>query len=166
MRVMRDCSARFSAGMPTTTSKPGMWIATEWPYEKIQSRLEEVYGMPNIGGDSAYGGLRGNIMRTPGQRQQNFALEGLINEAAAAAKADPIQFRIEHTTEQRLIDILNATAKAAGWESRPSPHRGARKTGSGAVTGRGVCIMLRENAYWVGIAEVEVTPAAGRCAGD
>ncbi|MGB9431135.1 MAG: molybdopterin cofactor-binding domain-containing protein [Candidatus Acidiferrum sp.] len=149
------------SGTPTTTSKPGMWIATEWPYEKIQSRLEEAYGMPNIGGDSAYGGLRGNIMRTPGQRQQNFALEGLINEAAAAAKADPIQFRIEHTSEQRLIDILNATAKSAGWESRPSPHRGARKTGSGAVRGRGMCIMLRENAYWVGIAEVEVTPVPG-----
>jgi len=33
----------------------------------------------------------------------------------ASAGADPIQFRINHTTDQRLIDILNATAKAAGW---------------------------------------------------
>ncbi len=53
-------------------------------------------------------------MRTPGQRQQNFVLEGLINEAAAAAKADPVQFRLDHTADQRLMDILNATAKAAG----------------------------------------------------
>jgi len=149
------------AGMPTTASKPGMWIATEWSYDKIQNRLEEVYGMPNIGARSAYGGLRGNIMRTPGQRQQNFALEGLINEAAAAAKADPIQFRKEHTTEPRLIEILDATAKAAGWESRPSPHRDARKIGSGKLAGRGACIMLRSNAYWVGIAEITVTPASG-----
>jgi len=29
------------------------------------------------------------------------------------------------------------------------------------VTGRGVCIMVRSNAYWVGIAEVAVTPATG-----
>ncbi|MGB2634589.1 MAG: molybdopterin cofactor-binding domain-containing protein [Candidatus Acidiferrum sp.] len=101
------------AGMPTTASKPGMWIATEWPYEKIQTKLEEVYGMPNIGADSASGGLRGNIMRTPGQRQQNFALEGLMNEAAAMAKADPIQFRKDHTTEPRLLELLDATAKAA-----------------------------------------------------
>ena len=100
-------------------------------------------------------------MRTPGQRQQNFALESLINEAAAAAKADPIQFRLQHTTDQRLIDILNATAEAAAWESRPSPHPGARTTGSDPVTGRGVCIMVRANAYWVGIAEVAVTPATG-----
>ena len=27
--------------------------------------------------------------------------------------------------------------------------------------GRGMCIMLRENSYWVGIAEVEVTPSTG-----
>ncbi len=149
------------AGMPCATSKPGNWIATEWHYEKIQ-RLEEVYGMPNLAAESASGGLRGNIMRTPGQRQQNFALEGLINEAAAAVKADPVQFRIEHTTDQRLIDILNATAKAAGWQPRPSPHRGARKTGSATMTGRGVCIMVRSNAYWVGIAEVAVIPATGK----
>jgi len=148
------------AGMPCSTSKPGNWIATEWHYEKIQ-RLEEVYGMANLAAESASGGLRGNIMRTPGQRQQNFALEGLINEAAAAAKADPVQFRIDHTTDQRLVDILSATAKAAGWETRPSPHRGARKSGSNATIGRGVCIMVRSNAYWAGIAEVAVTPASG-----
>jgi CO/xanthine dehydrogenase Mo-binding subunit len=149
------------AGMPCSTSKPGGWVATEWPYDKIQNRLEEAYGMPNLGAETVSGGLRGNIMRTPGQRQQNFALEGLINEAAAAANADPIQFRINHTTDQRLIDILNGTAKAAGWEPRHSPHQGARKTGNGQVTGRGVCIMVRANAYWVGIAEVAVVPATG-----
>ena len=149
------------AGMPCSTSKPGGWIATEWPYDKIQNRLEEAYGMPNLGAESVSGGLRGNIMRTPGQRQQNFALEGLINEAAASAKVDPLQFRIDHTTDERLIDLLNATAKAAGWEPRPSPRRGARRTGNRAVTGQGVCIMVRQNAYWVGIAEVTVVPATG-----
>src|SRR5258706_5270022 len=150
------------AGMPCSTSKTGTWVATEWPYDKIQNRLEEAYGMPNLAAESAGGGLRGNIMRTPGQRQQIFALEGLINEAAAAAKADPIRFRIEHTSEQRLIDILNATAKAAGWEARHSPHSGARRTGASPLTGRGVCVVFRNNAYWVGIAEVAVTPATGK----
>lgn len=149
------------AGMPTATSKPGNWVATEWAYDKIGNRLEDAYGMPNLAGDSANGGLRGNIMRTPGQRQQNFALEGLINEAAAAAKMDPIVFRKEHTTEPRLLELLDATAKEGAWEARPSPHRGARKTGSTAVHGHGMCIMLRENSYWVGIAEVEVTPGTG-----
>ncbi len=146
------------AEMPCSASKPGSWVATEWPYDKIQNRLEDAYGMPNLGWESASGGLRGNIMRTPGQRQQNFALEGLINEAAAAANTDPIQFRLDHTTDERLINILKATAKGAGWEPRSSPHSQARKTGSAPVNGRGVCVMLRENAYWVGIAEITVVP--------
>jgi CO/xanthine dehydrogenase Mo-binding subunit len=149
------------AGLPTATSKPGNWVATEWPYDKIVNRLEDAYGMPNLAGDSANGGLRGNIMRTPGQRQQNFALEGLINEAAAAAGADPIEYRLAHTSDERMISLLNATAKAANWETRPSPHHGARRTGSTPVTGRGVCVMIRENAYWVGIAEVSVVPSSG-----
>jgi nicotinate dehydrogenase subunit B len=149
------------AGMPSATSKPGNWVATEWVYDKIANRLEDAYGMPNLAGDSANGGLRGNIMRTPGQRQQNFALEGMINEAAAAAKLDAIEFRKLHTSEPRLLELLDATAKEAAWERRPSPHRGARKTGNLAVHGRGVCLMRRENAYWVGIAEVEVTPETG-----
>jgi nicotinate dehydrogenase subunit B len=150
------------AGMPSTAAGTGGWVATEWPYDKIRNRLEEAYGMPNLAADSAAGGLRGNIMRTPGQRQQNFVLEGLINEAAASASADPIQFRLNHTTDPRLIDILNATAKSAAWEPRPSPHPGARRTGSDPVTGRGVCIIVRENSYWVGIAEVTVIPATGK----
>jgi CO/xanthine dehydrogenase Mo-binding subunit len=149
------------AGLPCNTSKPGSWIATEWSYDKIPNKLEEAYGSANLGADSTSAGLRGNIMRTPGQRQQNFALECLMNEAAAAVKVDQIQFRKEHTTEQRLLELMDATAKAAGWEARPSPHRTASKTGASPVHGRGMSIMLRENAYWVGIAEVAVTPLTG-----
>lgn len=150
------------AGMPGTTfTNASAWVATEWPYDRIVHRLERASAMPNIGADLATGGLRGNIMRTPGQRQQNFVLESLINEAAAAAGADPVQFRIDHTTDQRLIDIIRATAKAAGWEPRPAPHARARRTGTEPVSGRGVSIIKRTNGYWVGIADVSVIPATG-----
>src|ERR1700733_8546555 len=107
------------AGMPCSQPKPGNWIATEWGYDKIPCRQEQVYGMPNLGADSQAAGLRGLIMRTPGQRQQNFALESLMNEAAACADIDPIQYRLLHTTDRRLIDIIHAPAKAAAWEPRP-----------------------------------------------
>ena len=36
-----------------------------------------------------------------------------------------------------MIDIINATAKAAAWKPHPSPHPGARRTGTEPVTGRG-----------------------------
>lgn len=106
-------------------------------------------------------GLRGNIMRTPGQRQHVCALESILNEAAAAAGADPAQFRIDHTKDQRLIDIIRKTTAEAGWTPRPSPNPAARRTGDTPVTGRGFAAMYRFGAYWAGIAEVEVVPSTG-----
>ena len=105
-------------------------------------------------------------MRTPGQRQQNFALESLINEAASCASIDPIQFRLLHTTDQRLIDIIHATAKAAAWEPRPSPHPGARSTGSEPVTGRGVGLWSRQNSLLDGDRRGCGYSGYGRSAGD
>src|SRR6187402_2986432 len=61
------------AGMPCSKPKAANWIATEWAYDKIEHRFEEAYGIPNLGADTSAVGLRGLIMRTPGQRQQNFA---------------------------------------------------------------------------------------------
>jgi CO/xanthine dehydrogenase Mo-binding subunit len=137
------------AGMPAGTTKPGGFIATEWPYDKIATRLERAYAMANLGAESPHGGLRGLIMRTPGQRQQNFVLESLINKAAAVAKVDPIQFRLQHTTDERLIGVLKAVAQAANWDSRP------------ANGGYGIAIMRRAGAYWAAVAAVTVTPATG-----
>ena len=46
-------------------------------------------------------GLRHRSMRTPNQLQQNFAVECMINEAAAAAGSDPNpETGIDHTTDQ------------------------------------------------------------------
>jgi nicotinate dehydrogenase subunit B len=149
------------AGMPAGTEYPGGFLALEWSYDKIENRLEQVYAMPSVCSDSAYGGIRGLIMRTPGQRQQNFGLESLMNEAAAAAGADAIQFRLAHMTDERMIKVLNATAAAAEWQTRPSPNPAARRSGTEPVSGRGMNLVFRENACWVGIAEVLVTPATG-----
>jgi nicotinate dehydrogenase subunit B len=148
------------AGLPAGTTKPGGFLAVEWPYDKIQNRLEQVYAMVNLGADSPLGGLRGLIMRTPGQRQQNFALESLVNEAAAEAKCDPIQFRLEHTTDERLIGVIHAVAKAAQWETRASPAQ-RMNSGSGPLRGRGMCAMVRAGSYWAAVAEITVTPSAG-----
>ncbi|WP_051669843.1 molybdopterin cofactor-binding domain-containing protein [Bryobacter aggregatus] len=149
------------AGRPTSTSKTENWLAVEWPYEKIQTRLEQVFGMPNVGAATATGGLRGNIMRTPGHRQQNFVLESLMNEAAALAQVDPIAFRRQHTTEPRLLELLEATAQKAGWVARPSPRQEAKTCSAAVLSGRGVSIIVRDNAYWVGIAELNLTLATG-----
>ena len=149
------------AGMPGGTVQPGAFLDAEWPYDKVEHRFQQVFAMDNIAWNSPYGGLRGNIMRTPGQRQQNFLLESLVNEAAAAARTDPIQFRLDHTTDPRLIGVIHSVVKAANWEFRASPRKDARPTGSDPVTGRGVSVIVRSNAYWVGLAEIAVTPSTG-----
>ncbi|MBM3777839.1 MAG: xanthine dehydrogenase family protein molybdopterin-binding subunit [Acidimicrobiia bacterium] len=148
------------AGAPSVTPLATNRVSTVWAYEKIPV-LERAFAMPSLGADATSAGLRGNIMRTPWQRQQNFATEALINEAAAAAGADPIQYRIDHTTNPRLIELLRATAKEAGWDPRPSPRPGARRTGGGLLAGRGVAVMIRSDAPWVAIAEVTVAPDTG-----
>ena len=151
------------AGAPTTSPKASHGVSTQWPYDKIPAVIEQAFAMPNLGASAPSGvGLRGNIMRTPWQRQQNFAIEALMNEAAAAARVDPIEYRIIHTSNQRLIDILRATAKAAAWTPRRSPHTGARRTGSAPLAGRGVAVMIRSGGHWAAIADVEVTPSTGR----
>ena len=136
-------------------------ISTVWPYDKVPGVVERAYHTPNPAMSSAGGGLRGNIMRTPWQRQQNFGLEAIVNEAAAVVGADPIEFRVQHTTDARLIEIMKATADAHGWTSRPSPNPEAGRSGTAPVKGRGVGVIIRSGAQWVGIAEVEVVPSTG-----
>lgn len=149
------------AGLPCGTVQAGGFTDGEWPYDKVRHSVQQVFAMDNVAWDSAYGGLRGNIMRTPGQRQQNFLLESLVNEAASVARADPIQFRLDHTSDARLIGVVQAVIKAARWEFRASPSKDARPSGSEPITGRGVSVIVRSNAYWVGLAEIAVTPATG-----
>ena len=162
------------AGMPTIQPFPVVFPASfgfapspggvggEPPYA-IPHQLHRAYPMPNLGVDAPSGvGLRGNIMRTPGHRQNVFALESLVNEAAAGGGADPLQFRMDHEPFPRLAELMAKTAAAAEWQARPSPAPGARRTGSAAVTGRGMATVMRFGACWVGIAEVEVVPSSGQ----
>ena len=106
-------------------------------------------------------GLRDHSMRTPGQFQQNYPRELAINEAAALAGADAIQFRIDHASEERAIGVLKAVRDASGWDTRPSPRPDAVSTGSTPVRGRGVSLMLRSGTYWACVCQIAVTPSTG-----
>jgi hypothetical protein len=101
-------------------------------------------------------------MRTPAQRQQNFAQESMMSELAAAAKIDPLQFRVNNMSSPRLIAVINKLKEASGWETRPSPGPKASTTGSTAIQGQGCSLMLRSNAYWACVAKVTVVPKTGR----
>ncbi|MBI3210558.1 MAG: xanthine dehydrogenase family protein molybdopterin-binding subunit [Candidatus Solibacter usitatus] len=100
-------------------------------------------------------------LRSPNRLQNTFANESFIDEIAAAVKVDPVQYRLRHLSDARLIDVLNAAAKAANWDTRVSPKPGNAKTG--VVTGRGISCVLYEgdNGYCAIVAEVEVDQDSG-----
>jgi len=77
------------------------------------------------------------------------------------AGKDPLQFRIDHTTDERFKAILMRLRDETGWETRPSPSPSARASGKTVVRGQGVSIMLRDNGYWACAAHIAVVPETG-----
>ena len=68
-------------------------------------------------------------LRSPARLQNTFAHECFMDELAARVKADPVEYRLRHLNDPRLIDVVKAAAKAAKWDARPSPNpaRSARR---------------------------------------
>jgi CO/xanthine dehydrogenase Mo-binding subunit len=100
-------------------------------------------------------------LRSPDRLQSTFANESFMDEVAASMTVDPLQYRLRHLSDPRLIAVLNAAAKAANWDTRPSPKPGNPRVG--VVTGRGISCALYEgdNGYSAMVAEVSVDQATG-----
>jgi len=95
-------------------------------------------------------------LRSPLRIQNTFANECFMNELCAQAKADPVDFRLRHLDNARVIGVIKAAARAANWEPRVSPAPNPSKTG--VVSGRGIACVDYEggNGYAALIAEVAV----------
>ena len=114
--------------------------------------------------------LRTGNLRDPDGPQVTFASESFIDELAAAAKADPIEFRlrlIQASTQDdsgfkraRSIACIKAAAEKFGWDTRPSPN--PRRGSGDIVTGRGIAYAYRSQTVVAEIAEVEVNRKTGR----
>ena len=100
-------------------------------------------------------------LRSPLRLQNTFAHECFMDEISSYVEADPVAYRLQHLSDKRLIDVVKAAAKKAGWDARPSPKRGTPRTGT--VTGRGIACVVYEgdNGYAALVAEVEVDQTNG-----
>src|SRR5439155_142147 len=107
-------------------------------------------------------------LRDPNGPQVTFAAESFIDELAAAAKADPVEFRLRlltaSTTDDngfkraRSIAAVKAAAEAYGWDTRSSP----KPLGKGTILiGRGISYCFRNQTVVVQVAEVEVNRTTG-----
>jgi nicotinate dehydrogenase subunit B len=101
-------------------------------------------------------------LRSPLRLQNTFAHECFMDELSAHAQADPVEYRLRHLRDPRLIDVVKGAAKAAKWDARPSPKSDRRR--GQVASGRGIACVAYEgdNGYGALIAEVEVDSAAGR----
>ena len=100
-------------------------------------------------------------LRSPLRIQNTFANECFMDELCVRAKADPVDFRLRHLENPRVIDVIKAAAKAANWKRAPRRQLGSGKTG--VVSGRGIACVDYEggNGYAALIAEVAVNLETG-----
>src|SRR5205085_4908129 len=112
--------------------------------------------------------LRTGNLRYPDGPHVTFASESFIDELAAAAKADPVEFRMRLLTASRdddsgfkrarSIAVLKAAAGTYGWQPRPYPQPVGRGE---LLTGRGVSYAFRSQTVVAQIVDVEVNRRTG-----
>jgi nicotinate dehydrogenase subunit B len=146
-------------GIPNTSGVDefAQWGVESPPYE-FQNILATAHVIPAFH-DSA-SPLRTTHLRDPEGPATSFAVESFIDEIAAAAGVDPVEFRLKHLAEPRAKAVLNAAAQKAGWDTRTSPKKSGSSIGE-VATGRGVGLSTRNGTYVATVAEVEVNRKTG-----
>jgi len=145
-----------AAGLPQT---PGRSTGL------IYQNVDPPYAMPNLHAvvhwiDTAP--LRTSAFRAPGKVANTFAVESFTDEVAAAAGADPVDFRLRRLSNPRAIEVLKRVATRMGWQPRPSPR--PRDPSAAMLTGRGIAFIhykQEETLVAMGM-EVSVERATGR----
>jgi CO/xanthine dehydrogenase Mo-binding subunit len=97
--------------------------------------------------------LRVSALRSLGAYMNVFSIESLMDELAAAAGADPVEFRLRYLDDPRAKDVIKMTAERFGWKTDKLP----KGRGRGFAYAR-----YRNSSSYVAIAaEVEVEQATG-----
>ncbi|PTY02855.1 hypothetical protein DB347_23215 [Opitutaceae bacterium EW11] len=89
--------------------------------------------------------------RAPGNNTNSFARESHIDALAIAAGMDPVEFRLKHLEDERMIRVLKAAAERFGWKPAVGP----------SGRGYGVACGIDAGSYVAAIAEVEVDRTKG-----
>jgi len=130
----------------------------------LQKNADVLYQFPNVQTEvhrMADAAFRTSHLRTPGRMQNTFANEAFFDEMAAAAKADPLQWRLTYLKEPRARAVLEDVARISNWQSRPSPL--PEQLGE-IARGRGVAFVKYDNerTFVALVAEVEVNRRTGQ----
>lgn len=134
---------------------------TAWNFINIASGAAGIgcpYDVPNKSTrfERSDSPLRTGSYRALAATANNFARECFIDELAARAGADPLEFRLRHLAEGRLRDVLLAAAERFAWTEQ------ARAGGGGEGRGIGIACGTEKGSFVAACAEVEVDRNAGR----
>jgi CO/xanthine dehydrogenase Mo-binding subunit len=91
--------------------------------------------------------VRTSSLRSLGAHLNVFAIESFMDELAAAAGTDPVEFRLAHLADPRARQVLTEAAGMAGWPGRD------RRDGTGY--GAAVARYKGGAGYCAAVAEVE-----------
>jgi CO/xanthine dehydrogenase Mo-binding subunit len=99
--------------------------------------------------------VRISAMRALGAYHNVFSIESFMDELAAVAGADPVEFRLKHLEDPRGRDVINKAAQGFGWQKGQKPPRNR---------GFGFAFARYKNlaAYCAIASEVEVNRETGR----
>ncbi len=106
-------------------------------------------------------------LRSPNRLQNTFAHECMMDELAAAAKADPVEYRLRHLRDPRLRGRRAGRRESRQLASRvrlrtrnpePEPRTPELRTENRSASGRGIACVLYEgdNGYCAMVADVDV----------
>ncbi len=117
----------------------------------VPNNIIRVYGQGMGGGSSPHPFATG-AWRAPGAPVNVFARESQIDIMAARAKIDPLEFRLNNTSDPRMRKVLETAAQRFGWKKAPSP----------SGRGLGIACGIDAETYVAEIAEVSVDKSSGR----
>ncbi|NVN02629.1 MULTISPECIES: molybdopterin cofactor-binding domain-containing protein [Asaia] len=128
------------------------------PYAYPSARVT-VLDMPPI--------ARASWFRGVSALPNSFAHDSYIDELAAEAGVDPLEYRLRYLKDERAAELLSATARRADWQHRPSiemPDPAAR-----ILRGRGLAYAQYVHGTFPGtaaawsawVADIEVDRASG-----
>jgi nicotinate dehydrogenase subunit B len=130
------------------------------PYN-FENRKAVVSGIPWI---MSANPLRTCNLRAPYSQARCFATESQMDEMAAAANADPLEFRLRHLSgadSKRIVEVLQAVASKSQWQPR-APHSGAAS--GNILTGRGLALSGLSGTVVAQVADIEVSKSSGKVA--
>jgi len=111
----------------------------ESPYNIPQKQSRSIGSQPP---------LRHGSYRALASTANSFGRESFMDELAASAGADPLEFRLAHLEDRRLREVLEEAAKRFKWSERVKQKQAGR--------GVGLACSLDKGSYVACCAEVEI----------